>query len=141
MRSEQIDPRLLPLTEYEKLYAEALRMELDNISNYVGFVREYLQGKKQTPVDASLKSFWQKLGQATKKRFDHKLTDEELENFTRYLLYQSSIYFPEMDVLLVLPLQRRMIGTVGTNFLRLKGQSNEIFDPQFLFIIRTGLGH
>ena len=116
-------------------------MELDNISNYVGFVREYLQGKKQTPVDASLKSFWQKLGQATKKRVDHKLTDEELENFTRYLLYQSSIYFPEMDVLLVLPLQRRMIGTVGTNFLRLKGQSNEIFDPQFLFIIRTGLSH
>ena len=112
MQSEQIDPRLLPLTEYEKLYAEALRMELDNISNYVGFVREYLQGKKQTPVDASLKSFWQKLGQATKKRFDHKLTDEELENFTRYLLYQSSIYFPEMDVLLVLPLQRRMIGTL-----------------------------
>ena len=45
---------------------------------------------------------------------------------------------------LALALLEEVSSKVNLHFFNqgpLKGQSNEIFDPQFFFIIRTGLGH
>ena len=114
--SDKTDFRLLPLNEYEEIYAAASHMDLVDVTSYIPHVRDFIN-KKKTPDQAQLPSWGHALRQHPNL---HKLgerpvplSDEELEHLTRYLLYEAeqrriSLW---IDVLVVLPKQRRIIGT------------------------------
>ena len=149
---------LLPLNPCEQLYADALRMELADVSSYIPYVAAFLkatansqqptggwlqpeeearlkrlgielgkltsvkenltgslqEGNKLKPEEeSSYKRLGIELGKLTKVK--KNLTDQELENLTRYLLYQveNNLQNLEIDILVGLPQQRRIIGENG----------------------------
>ena len=100
------------------MHAKASHMEgLEDVSSSIPRVKEFLSRQKSTPQDKLQKVFKEQnnlpglMGDIGRK---HKgkapLTNEELENLTRYLLYLAENKSPEIDILVVLPQQHRMIG-------------------------------
>ena len=116
------DPRLLPLNKYEDMHAKASHMEgLEDVSSSIPRVKEFLSGQNEkstsTPEDKLQKVFKEHknlpdlMGDTGRKnKGEAPLTNEELENLTRYLLYLAENKSPEIDILVVLPKQHRMIG-------------------------------
>ena len=107
------DFRLLPLNRYERMYAAASHMNLDDVSSYVPYVRDFLNNK--TPQEAAkphdlLYAFRQHTN--LDKLGVKPLSNEELEHLSRYLLYEAEQRYvtSELYILVVLPRQRRIIG-------------------------------
>ena len=119
-KEKKTDPRLLPLNKYEVMHAKASHMEgLEDVSSSIPRVKEFLSGQKSTstPEDNLQKVFKEHknlpdlMGDTGRKNEgEAPLTNEELENLTRYLLYLAENKSPEIDILVVLPQQHRMIG-------------------------------
>jgi hypothetical protein len=110
---DKTDKRLLPLTNSEKLYARALGMEVSDpnmdLSSYKSLVGAFLKGSDEKPKN--LKRFWDEMNKIRDMR-QMTMTDNELTNLTRYLLYQAehAAASLEMDILIVLPRRRHVIG-------------------------------
>ena len=108
---EKKDYRLLPLTPSEQLYASAVCLELADVSSYSGHVSAFLQGNRTKPREGrGLNGLWVELNNLNLRTLSTELTDGELDHLTRYLLYEAGKKLPEMDILVVLPLQHRIIG-------------------------------
>ena len=119
-KNKNTDPRLLPLNKYEDMHAKASHMNgLKDVSSSIPRVKEFLSGQKSTstPEDNLQKVFKEQhnleglMGDIGRKnKGKAPLTNKELENLTRYLLYLAENKSPEIDILVVLPQQHRMIG-------------------------------
>ena len=117
-KEKKTDHRLLPLNKYEDMHAKASHMEgLEDVSSSIPRVKEFLSGQKITPQDKLQKVFKEQhnlpglMGDIGRKnKGKAPLTNKELENLTRYLLYLAENKSPEIDILVVLPKQHRMIG-------------------------------
>ena len=100
------------------MHAKASHMEgLEDVSSSIPRVKEFLSGQKITPEDKLQKVFKEQhnleglMGDIGRKnKGKAPLTNKELENLTRYLLYLAENKSPEIDILVVLPKQHRMIG-------------------------------
>ena len=117
-KEKKTDHRLLPLNKYEVMHAKASHMNgLKDVSSSIPRVKEFLSGQKITPEDKLQKVFKEQhnleglMGDIGRKnKGKAPLTNKELENLTRYLLYLAENKSPEIDILVVLPKQHRMIG-------------------------------
>ena len=122
-KNKKTDHRLLPLNKYEDMHAKASHMNgLKDVSSSIPRVKEFLSGQNEkstsTPEDKLQKVFKEHkkhlpdlMGDTGRKnKGEAPLTNEELENLTRYLLYLAENKSPEIDILVVLPQQHRMIG-------------------------------
>ena len=102
------------------MHAKASHMNgLKDVSSSIPRVKEFLSGQKSTstPEDNLQKVFKEHknlpdlMGDTGRKnKGEAPLTNEELENLTRYFLYLAENKSPEIDILVVLPQQHRMIG-------------------------------
>ena len=112
------DKRLLPLNKNEVMHAAASHMELKVVSGSTPRVKDFLNGQKGTTTQDNLQQVFKehnnlpkKLGDAGRREENKPpLSNEELEHLTRYLLYEAENKFPEMDLLVVLPQQHRILG-------------------------------
>ena len=112
------DKRLLPLNKYEVMHAAASHMELKVVSGSTPRVKDFLNGQKGTTTQDNLQQVFKEhnnlpkqLGDAGRREENKPpLSNEELEHLTRYLLYEAENKFPEMDLLVVLPQQHRILG-------------------------------
>ena len=122
-KEKKTDHRLLPLNKYEVMHAKASHMNgLKDVSSSIPRVKEFLSRQNEkstsTPEDKLQKVFKEHkkhlpdlMGDTGRKnKGEAPLTNEELENLTRYLLYLAENKSPEIDILVVLPQQHRMIG-------------------------------
>ena len=95
------------------MHAKASHMNgLKDVSSSIPRVKEFLSEQKSTstPEDKLQKVFKEHKNTGRKNKREAPLTNEELENLTRYLLYLAENKSPEIDILVVLPQQHRMIG-------------------------------
>ena len=97
------------------MHAKASHMNgLKHVSSSIRRVKEFLSGQNEkstsTPEDKLQKVFKEHKNTGRKNKREAPLTNEELENLTRYLLYLAENKSPEIDILVVLPQQHRMIG-------------------------------
>ena len=115
---QKTDKRLLPLNKYEVMHAAASHMELKVVSGSTPRVKDFLNGQKGTTTQDNLQQVFkehnnlqEQLGDAGRREENKPpLSNEELEHLTRYLLYEAENKFPEMDLLVVLPQQHRILG-------------------------------
>ena len=86
-------------------------MELKDISSSIPRVKDFLNGHKSTTPGDRLQQVLKEHSNLPKKLGGaERLTEEKLEHLTHYLLYEAEKKSPEIDILVVLPKQHRMIG-------------------------------
>jgi hypothetical protein len=117
-RNQQKKPSVLePLNPNEELYADLLAMQLDTetVSSKThmvdAFIRENtVSPKKNNPKLSGLKREFNQIKGQLKNPAN--IGTEELERLTRYLMYKAehTAASLEMDILIILPHRRRIIG-------------------------------